>query len=1310
MKKNISLIRHSNDISSTKEYSNTFYNSNTPSSNFPNNITKIKKEKNKNRDEIQENVEFQKKVFQDNAPQSISDYSKQKKNKIIFNSAKSFSSKPKKYFSDYQKSTKMKIIELNSNSNSKSNKERSKYIYNSFHPSIYEPKITPRVNTLNNYNSSSKKKLSSIPMNRSFKKIFSNSQGFSAFSKSFHKKYKTNKKIALSHNSITLLNKSSSSIRKLKKNLKYFTRSNSYRNYNYYLNPTNRQYLGIDLNLVSNSSHRMNDEINSQKKRYIKNYNYNNDDEENDNNEDDIIDYNFKSNDKYFFPKNTENDEEKQEDNNEEYIMSENNIDENNNLKKSKSKENDKVNNDNIKKIENNEINLNINKDISEIKPNQKNDFLNKNKNNIKKYSLNQFINRPNLKKNDFNNSNFSNIRPISHFENTSINQINQSTPISSFQMYPYEAESSPTNYIKSTSNINNLTYLTINNNSKRHNKNNNNIINHITKDQSEGQSLHTIYKSKDDDDPQKSYSHLNLNQSEFTYNNTSNYKNSEKDEEKRLTEKLEFNHKLKSKNNIKINNENKENINSENYKINNNIHYCAHNTIEEKDEESEYLDKINSNLLSKDKDMNKNNINKNSDIIEQSQDSLFQESDLINETKKILNKKNKNKNNLDEIYTGKNDEKGDFQKKFDFEIKLNENEEDKEIMERLARLRKEKEKKEEMDMEEIKLRKKLEEEKIKNKNEEKRIKNLKFEEEEKILKKQEEEKIKELEKIKEEIKNEQKQRINLEKEAELLQSKIKNNNIDNINQNKNNDILLNDPYKIDNKSNKSNTTKNLYFDYILSTNKIENINDKLQTSGKKEIKIKSNNPEDISNNKDNLNNHIISTKYKKKYVTGGLKSSTYNYNFDYRANANIDNEIFNTHFKNINSINNVDDKIINNNDITNNYYKNIIHNNNDNNVENNDPEFNIINNDFEKLRKKKLLDRCHSQSQFQIEIISKENKKKSNDINNSFCSFSFKINSNTNKLNPNKKEIKKFLLNQINENSIEFNNNKDIDKKLIKNENSIISINKNNSINNSINNQKQDELINKTLKKEVYAQLQDYYISKDNNANNNNLFFRNYISGIEHDNTNKTELKSSLLNYSNSINKQNNDNKIINEKSKTININKNNGGSEYSNSKNDSLFEYEKFKNQYNKRNSNKKLNKSLSNIDKIFDIKKENNNYIYKKNGVDDNDDFYKKKKYNDINNISDNKKIMYNKIPHHMKNERNKEGIWADYSINSYNKTNNTIRISEQSSSFYSINNSNKIINKNKFNRKINTSVLPPNPFDTVNEAREYFFFND
>ena len=65
---------------------------------------------------------------------------------------------------------------------------------------------------------------------------------------------------------------------------------------------------------------------------------------------------------------------------------------------------------------------------------------------------------------------------------------MNQSTPVSSF--HPYEADSSPTNYIKSNSNINNLTFLT-NNNSKK-NKN-------------------------DEDDEKRSISQFLLNQSEFT-------------------------------------------------------------------------------------------------------------------------------------------------------------------------------------------------------------------------------------------------------------------------------------------------------------------------------------------------------------------------------------------------------------------------------------------------------------------------------------------------------------------------------------------------------------------------------------------------------------------------------------------------------------------------------------------------------------------------------------------------------------------------------------------------------------------------
>ena len=32
------------------------------------------------------------------------------------------------------------------------------------------------------------------------------------------------------------------------------------------------------------------------------------------------------------------------------------------------------------------------------------------------------------------------------------------------------------------------------------------------------------------------------------------------------------------------------------------------------------------------------------------------------------------------------------------------------------------------------------------------------------------------------------------------------------------------------------------------------------------------------------------------------------------------------------------------------------------------------------------------------------------------------------------------------------------------------------------------------------------------------------------------------------------------------------------------------------------------------------------------------------------------------------------------------------------------------KNKFNRKINSFVFPANPFDSVNKARAYYFFNN
>ena len=221
---------------------NTFFNQNTSSSKFP---TKIKKSKKINSILDQESLDYQKNNFQDNIPQTNTRLGKSPKNKIIFNTVKCFSAKPTKYFSDFQKSSKMRIIELNSNSNSNNNlNHKEKYIFNSIYPSLYEPKITPRVvNTQNNTNSSCKRKTSGIPLNKSSKIFFSNSQGFS---KSFYKKYKTSKKKSRSYSNLPNLNKSSSSLRNSRYSLK---NSNSLKDYNYYLNPTNKQYIGIDLNL-----------------------------------------------------------------------------------------------------------------------------------------------------------------------------------------------------------------------------------------------------------------------------------------------------------------------------------------------------------------------------------------------------------------------------------------------------------------------------------------------------------------------------------------------------------------------------------------------------------------------------------------------------------------------------------------------------------------------------------------------------------------------------------------------------------------------------------------------------------------------------------------------------------------------------------------------------------------------------------------------------------------------------------------------------------------------------------------------------
>ena len=1314
--KNYSISQHSNNISSTEEFTKTvnsnFYKINT-SKLFPSNLNKNNKSNSK--DKLNE-LEQEKINYQKNFNYFKNENKKPQNNKIFFNSMKSLSASPLKFLDNNQKNKKMKLIEINSSSVHK--KYKGIQIYNSFNPNLYDSKFTPRIaNTVGNINPIERKKqfnkYNLIPISKSFKDLPPTSQRTSNFSKSFHKK--NNKNYGNSCSNIHNLSKSGSSLINSKKSLKNSSKTHSLKSYNDYLNPNLNKYLGIDLNLVSNSSHAKNEEINSTIKRYVKNYNYNNDEEEN--NEGDIIGSNLKTNENYFSTRKTENENEKNN-YNDIFNINANTIDENFNINNNKKTINS-INGLNEEKKDNNEIiNLNIEKDISEINPNLKEIDINKKNCKINQKVLNQFINKPSSinkstlskksKKEELNNS-LSNNRPISHIDNNSINQINPSTPVSSFQMYPYEAESSsPTHYIKSNSIVNNLTFLTnnnTNNNSKFHN--NKNHINNIkiTKDQSEGQSLFSINKSKDD-----------LNQSEFTYINNSIYKGkflnnnnnsnliSEKEEEKRLTEKLEKNHKLR-KNKIKSIDINENN---------NNTNYCAQNIIEEKEEEYDNIEKINSILIIKDKDKEKEKEKeKNFDFIQQTQDSFFQECAILSETKKFIEKNDKNdkyvndvnkKNEEENIFFEKEENQGlsgqghisEIEKKIDLDLNLEENDndnEEKEIMKRLERLRKEQEKKEEIDMEEKRLIQKLEEEKKKKKDEEERIKNLKVkekekmrkileEEEEKInmVKMEEEKKIKELQNIKEEIKKEEQQRKNLAKKADLLEIKIKkkhiNENMFKNQKNKSGNFFNNSNRKDIKKSNSNNDKLN--FDYILSENSLNLYNkDELYTKNDNKINSLNDTKENIVN-KTYISNPINLGKYSKKYITGGLNSSLYNYNNT--LNSIIDKDIYNSPLKynTENNINNSPNKNIikdesiytrvTNSDL---YKKNIQSQSN--------IEQNYIENYIDNLIKKKINNkdienksfcRSNSQTKFQLEIISKKNNTQKY-YSNSFSSFNFKINSNKN-LDYKAKNKNKTFTDDLNEESIYLNSK----KKLIEN-------------NTNINNKD-----NKSSTKDVSTQYQDYYNTKNFNVNNNldknnNIYLKNYIS--EPINNTKADMKTSFLNYSKNLmnNKINNENISDNKKTK-----------------NDTLFEYDKFKYNYEKLNTYKKFYNSNSLLDKNI-FKK---NTLKKKNKIfnnEDEDDFYKKK--NNKNNMTDNKGNIYDKIPHHIKKGKRNCGLWADYTL-SMNKSNiNTLGMTEPSTSFYSANNSNKN-DKEKFNRKINTFVLPANPFDSVNEARENLFFKD
>ena len=1235
-----------------------------------------------------------------------------KKNQNLY-SSKSFSGTP---CSTIKKKGKMKLSELNNFSSR--NLENKTQIFNS----IKQQQETPQKNSnglssIKNYNNNF---TSSNKMYKSTRSHFPNN-----FENSTNSFYNSKSK-----------NKTKSARSLSSKDLKKSKRNNSSRSFSYtnYVNQKSKQYIGIDLNLVSNASHKENNNFNSQIQRYLEIYNENElNGDINSNNGEIITESNVKTIENVFeIEKNDENIENEIENgDNEQTITYKNNINKNyTNIKtinevngddtlrskQSFSKNNNSKNNDsklNLKSINNNN---NSNNNLIFIENNNNN---NNSKNNIinSSYKKNNKIKdisklKPKIEnippkkmkiKEDtqlLNNSNSNG--PISHMDNNSFQPISQSTPMRSIQMHPYEAESSPTNYIKSISYINTISYKNNNNNAKYINGKNG--LNHITinKSISDGFSLHSINKSKDDEDHEHFISNSNLSKDI----------NKDKEEEKRITEKLEKIHNMKNA--------------YKKQQLRNEIINASQFTITEKDEES-------------DLEIQKKSI----------------ESGFISETKKILEKSNINREICDsERETIENEhrlEKLRMQKMKEEEFERNEminrikkeqeEIEEKEKKERLEILKKEQKMKEEqilkeiekqrdIELEEKKLKLKLEEEKIRKKFEQEKLEKylkedaerqkqkIEIENKKLIIQKENDIKMKQLQEMKEKLEKEKQLRMNIEKQSKLLEQKFKdeieNNkkieNIDKINNiysiNNNTDNNIN---KIDN-----NIDNNIDKNININTNK--NINNNLD-------KLNNINNINEKNNENldyviNFNNNNGTTRYNKKYITGGLltdfsssnnnknnKSDNFNYNYGKNKDINTinSNENNNTVKSVVNKLQSMKDSYLNKEFLQTSNIKNTSYIDNNDTVTKNITSYPSLRNSNKKLNiyqkniitRNTELNRSNSQTGFQIEITSQKEKK--NNFNKSFSSFSFNIEKSpdkkiNNEINKENKEEKIINTNQ------EENNSK-VDDIFSKFKASLKKMTQNNSPQ-----CKNDDIHNNKI------------IDNKNIINNNSKINKSYINDIYQ--TNKNNKNSKDLN--------NNKNK----KNKNINSFLNN--SNYTSSKFISLFDNENT----NKKDNNKKV------LDEIKSVRTENNTkknkttliknkfynlgtlleedyYSNNKNYSNlENDNFFntKPKKLND--DIIKTNKTIYDKIPHHNNRLGNKNvnlngSLWSkDVSFNN----NITLGYTEQSSG-YSLNNSlmNSIINNNKskmaFNKKNNNSLIcPANPFDKVNEAREYFFFND
>ena len=388
------------------------------------------------------------------------------------------------------------------------------------------------------------------------------------------------------------------------------------------------------------------------------------------------------------------------------------------------------------------------------------------------------------------------------------------------------------------------------------------------------------------------------------------------------------------------------------------------------------------------------------------------------------------------------------------------------------------------------------------------------------------------------------------------------------------------------------------------------------------------------------------------------------------------------------------------------------------------------------KKEKSKNLSRQHSESKFELTILSKKSYNDEDEENSRNLFKKLKEKHNKIMLDEGTQYFDEFEYNKkIKYNTLNQDNNNKNYNEILNNNNKYNTLNHDNNNNELLNNNKYNTL------------------NQDNNINNNELLNSNKYNTLNQDNNNNNELLNNDKYNTINEDKINNNNNYELFNNNNEYINNNNNDFLNSNNTNNKMYDLKKYqrksifdsnisenrtsyskknessRSSYNNifvRNPSKKsflLNyeKGLSHNSSSTNFFNRNLHSINKENNEDDS--FYKiqpKIKVFDHQNYNND---LYSKIPHHNKNEfwnirndkknKSRKNSFIFVKNNSYIDNNNNDNINLLSD--YQIKENvekykKKNIKLSKKNKDKDTFIMPPNPYKTVLEAREFFFFNE